>query len=245
MTSVLNSRALYDIYTVEIVMRDRLYGGIPRNKDLIKTWVEATTGHADAQAEEITAAAMEQMVDNVAEKSWIGFFRDEQKGLYLESRCLKAAIKQCASVLGLSRTKRGSKQILHEGAEVKATDGGDKLWLGKQEPDGIDERPIHVMTPQGPRTALKRGDYVENVKLEFEVWVLWTQHAETRHIGEEDLRMILALAQENGIGADRSQGKGKFDVTKFEKISTGLARSVPEKKDAKRKGAKEAVDEPS
>lgn len=216
---ILDSRRLYDIYRVKLAMRDRLYGGIPRNKDLIKAWVEASTGYADEISEKLTEEAKDKMVDNVAEKSWIGFYRDEKKGLYLEARCVKAAIKQCASVLGITKQKRGSKQILHEGAEVKAMDGGNRLWLGKQEADGIDERPIHVMTPQGPRTALKRGDYVEGVVLEFEIWVLTTAAQETRHIGEEQLRDILTLAQENGIGADRSQGKGKFDVVEFTKVN--------------------------
>lgn len=142
-----------------------------------------------------------------------------KKGVYIECRQVKAAVKQSASVLGITRKKTGSKQILAEGGEVKALDGGDRLYLGKTEPDGFEERPIHVMTAQGPRTALKRVDYCENVKLEFEIWILRTNAQEKRHIGEDELVTILTFMQENGVGADRSQGGGKMDVVEFTKVS--------------------------
>lgn len=216
---LIDSSTLYTRYRVKVVFRDRLYGGVPKNKDLIKSWIEASTGFKDEIAEDLTEQARQQMIDEVAEKSWNGFFRDEKLGLYIECRQVKAMIKQCASVLRITVKKSGSKQILAEGSEVKAVDGGSRLYLDRKEPDGFEERPIHVMTAQGPRTAIKRIDYVEKAELAFQVWCLKTAAQETRHIGEKELTQILALAQENGAGADRSQGGGKFDVVEFEKIS--------------------------
>jgi hypothetical protein len=108
---------------------------------------------------------------------------------------------------------------LAEGMEVKAPDGGDRLYFGMMAPHGYEEKPIHVMTAQGPRAALKRFDFVNKPKLSFEVWVLKTAAQETRHIGEDDLVAILTHTQENGCGASRSQGEGKFDVVEFSKIS--------------------------
>ena len=215
---LINSSELYDRYRLKIAFRHRLYGGVPKNKELIKSWVEATTGFSDQISEELTEAAKQQMLDETTEKSWNGFSRDAEKGLFIECRQVKAALKQCASVLGITRKKIGSKQILAEGGEVKALDSGMRLYLGRKEADGFEERPIHVMTAQGPRTALKRVDYVEKPTLEFEVWILKTQSAEKRHIGEEELRQILALMQENGIGADRSQGGGKMDVIELQPV---------------------------
>jgi CRISPR/Cas system CSM-associated protein Csm4 (group 5 of RAMP superfamily) len=219
-------RKLYDIYRVQIQFRGRLYGGVPKNKELIADWIKAKTGYDDEIAEGLTEAAKAQMIDEESEKSWNGFFRDEQKGVYIECRQLKAALKQCASVLGLLKKKIGSKQILAEGGEIKSLDGGDRLYLNKQEVDGFEERPIHVMTAQGPRTALKRVDYCEEVKLDFEVWVLQTEVQEKRHVGEDELVQILTLMQENGVGADRSQGGGKFSVTEFEKVQSGMSRAA-------------------
>lgn len=213
---MLDARELYDIFTVQIQMRDRLVGGTPRSKDMIRSWLEARTGHSDETTDE-QEAEIAAAIDAAEDSCWTGFCGDE-RGLYLHTRNVKAMIKQCASVLGITKKKRGSKQILHEGAEVKAPDGGDKLYLERQEPDGSEERPIHVMTARGPRNALKRVDYVNGARLAFEVWVLKTAAQETRHIGEKELTKILTFAQENGLGADRSIGYGKFDVIEFGKV---------------------------
>jgi CRISPR/Cas system CSM-associated protein Csm4 (group 5 of RAMP superfamily) len=212
---LLDSSELYDRYLVAISFRGRLCGGVPRNKELIKSWVEATTGFKDEISERLTQADAELVVNEVAEKSWISFFEDKN-GLFIQTRQVKACLKQSASILGITQKKRGSKQILAEGMEVKAIGGGDRLHLGRKAPDGTDESAIHVMTAQGPRTALRRMDYAEGVTLQFEIWILKTAAQENRHIGQKELENILRHAQENGLGASRSQGEGKFEVTRLE-----------------------------
>ena len=209
------SRGLYDIYRCTIAFRDRLCGGVPRNKELIKAWVTAGTEHNDEMSEAQTQEAKDAIINDVAEKSWIGFFEDAEKGLWMHTRNVKSAFKQGASMLRITTTKIGSKQIFAEGSEIKGLDGSDRIYLDRKTPDGTDEKPIHVMTAQGPRTALKRFDYVTKAKISFELWVLKTAVAEKRHVGEEELIRVLTFLQENGIGADRSQGEGKFDVIEF------------------------------
>lgn len=221
MTTEFNSRSLYDIYRVRLQVRDRLCGGMPKNAELIRTWVTARTGYDDEKSEVQTAEALEVAIDETAEKGWVGFAADG-KGLFVFARNIKAMFKENMSVLGIVKAKRGSKQVLQHGFEIKAVglyqERPDRIYLGRGDPDGTDERAIHVMTPQGPRAALKRSDYVVKAELEFEVWVLATHAAETRHIGEAELRAALTLGQENGLGADRSQGHGKFDVAEFEVV---------------------------
>lgn len=223
-----DARALYDIYRVKLAIRDRLCGGVPKNKDLIKNWVAATTGFNDAQTEVQTQEHLDAMTADVAEKSWNGFPSDE-RGLYLYARQVKALFKECATMLRLTTDRRGSKQILQHGFEVKSLDGRDRVHLGREKPDGDTEQPIHVQTPQGPRTALKRVDYVEGASVEFEVWVLATEHGETRHVGEDEIRAMLTFGQENGLGADRSQGSGKFDVVDFEVVQKAKAARAVQK----------------
>lgn len=211
-------RSLYDVYELSIQFRTRICGGMPRNKDLIRSWVEATTEHADSKTEELIKENLDLLVNDKADKSWIGFAQDT-KGLLIQTRQVKAMLKQSAQVLGITNQKRGSKQIFAEGMEVKAMDGGDRIYLGVQEPTAYHEGPIHVMTAQGPRTALRRMDYVERPLLRFEIWVLKTNAQEKRHVGEEDLVTILRHAQENGLGSSRSQGEGKFDIVEFKRTS--------------------------
>lgn len=211
-----NPKALYNVFRVTVVFREWVCGGMPRNKDLIRAWVEAGTKYADEQTEKLIQENAELVVNEVAEKVWQGFPEDEN-GLFIPARQVKAALKQSASLLGITKQKRGSKQVLAEGLEVKAPDGSDRIHLGVKEPSGTYENAIHVMTAQGPRTALRRMDYVVAPRISFEVWVLKTAAQETRHIGENELVSILQHAQENGLGASRSQGYGKFDVVEFSK----------------------------
>lgn len=213
------ARNLYDVYAVTIRFRDRLTGGMPKNRELIQTWVEARTGFDDEITKTQVKEELDLIVNDVAEKSWMGFAEDQTKGLFIFARNVKAMFKQGASMLRTTVQKPGSKQIFAEGSEIKGLDEGDRLYLGKMKPDGMEESPIHVMTAKGPRTALKRVDYVEKIDLSFNIWVLRTNANEKRHVGEEELIKILTFSQENGLGADRSQGQGKFDVVKFERVT--------------------------
>jgi len=213
-----DTREMYDRYRVQIAFRDRLCGGTPLNSELIRTWVDAKMADAPEEIRiRVAKEDAELVVNDVQERCWNGFFADEH-GPLIQTRQVKAALKQSAKMLGITNDKRGSKQILAEGLEVFSVDGGDRLHLGMKKATGTIERPIHVQTTQGPRAAFKRVDYATGVKLTFEIWVLKTAAQEKRHIGEDDLVKILTFAQNNGIGADRSQGEGKFDVVEFQRI---------------------------
>ncbi len=209
-----DASALYDRYAVTIRLRDRINGGVPKNSAVIEKWVKARTGFDDELTKAQTEEALKTQTEDVAEGMWTGFPRDEN-GLFIWTRQIKAMLRESAVLLGITKKKRGSRQIIQHGFEIKNPDGGDRIPLGVEEPTGSEEGPIHVMTAQGPRSALKRQDYVETPTLRFEIWVLTTAAQETRHIGEKDIVRMLTHAQENGLGASRSQGHGKFDVVEF------------------------------
>lgn len=213
-----DAKALYDRYDVTIKIRDRICGGTPRNPELLKGWIAATTAHNDETTTAQEKAARENLLQPTEEKSWNGFPGDE-KGLFVWSRQVKALFKECASMLRITVTKQGSKQIFQHGFEIKGTVADDRIYLGKKAPDDFAEGPIHVQTPQGPRTALKRVDYVQSPTLSFQIWVLKTNANEKRHVSEDDLRTMLTFGQENGLGADRSQGSGKFDCVSFVRVT--------------------------
>ena len=217
MNEKFEARELYDVYRVTIKFRDKVCGGMPKNKDLIEGWVKATTGYDDEKTKELTQEAKDALLDETTEKSWNGFRADEN-GLYLETRQVKALFKECATMLRITTQKLGSKQIFQHGFEIKGPDHEDRLYLKRRQADGYDEGPIHVMTAQGPRTALKRVDYVKGATISFEMWVFTTESGEKRHVGEKEIAKMLTFGQENGIGADRSQGRGKFNVVEFEKV---------------------------
>ena len=141
-------------------------------------------------------------------------------------------------MLRFTKNKRGSKDLLQHGFEIKAMDGGQRHYLDRKEPDGNEEGPIHVQTPLGPRTALKKVDYCEGVELTFEIWVLKTHPSDSRYLGEKDIVEMLTFGQEDGIGADRSQGMGKFDVADFTVVQKVKVTTKDEDKDEASNGEK-------
>ena len=220
------SRRLYDVYAVTIAIREQICGGKPRNEELLADHIRRKTGYddeltkkqqADAKKPPLDEEGLKELTEEKIEKSRTGFLEDG-RGLYIDTYQVKAMIKQSAQMLGFYKKKRGSKNMCAEGTEIKGLEHPSRIYLGVKVPDGTDESVVHAMTPQGPISGIKHVDYVTKPTLRFEVWVLKTAPAETRHMGEDDLVEILTFSQENGLGADRAKGLGKFNVVEFQKL---------------------------
>jgi hypothetical protein len=222
-------------YTVTIEFEDRLAGGIPMippgtdRADAYERWAkgqgvepeEAREGLAEALAAE---GDMPVGADDV-EGLQTGFRRDDT-GIYIEARQVKAMLRESAQRLGIIVQKRGTRQVIQHDLHVRALDGGQKLRLlmtadGKDVPleaaDGTDQRPISVVTRQGPRTALKRFEYVEEARLSFQVMILAGGVGDNL-IGPDELQRMLEFGGMLGLGADRSQGMGTFTVVSLEPV---------------------------
>lgn len=218
-----NPRSLYDVYAVAIAIREKLCGGKPKSDALLEAHIIRQTGHEDEATKKLIAQAKEGAtpeegdLENRVEQSSTRFLSDE-RGLYIDAYQVKAMLRQSGSMLGLYKKRIGTKQICAEGLEVKGLEHERRVYLGKSAPDGTYEATIHVTGPKGKLSGIKRVDFVEGVGLAFEIWILKTDANEKRHVGEKDLVEILRFSQENGVGADRSQGYGKFDVVKFAKL---------------------------
>lgn len=154
-----------------------------------------------------------------AERHVNGFKRDEE-GLFIEGRQLKAAIKEAASVAvaggklrarGWGTTNKGIQGFLAEHVVVVE----DKLHLGVMEPSGVHQRFIHKTLPgRGRISAIHYEEYVEDATIDFTVRTDFD-------FDERDWAMIWLTGGEQGIGASRSQGFGRYEVTAWER--TGVA----------------------
>ncbi len=232
----------YSKYRIRLAFRDRVFGGYPKNRELIRSWIKSRTGHDDEQTDKQVAEAEAALEGQLLEEStWTGFPRDEV-GVYLDSRAVKAMLRECFSVARIFVQKPGTKQIFQHALVVDGLQNQDRIYLEREdgthlgEPDGNIERPIHPDTAQGKRSALKRADYAERVEVEFLLRVLKTHPQEGRHIGRDELELALVIGQEDGLGADRSQGFGRFDVIKFDRLDSD--EDAPEPKETKKRGKK-------
>jgi len=185
-------------YKVTLKFRERLVGGVPQNPDALRRWLELR-GKEKHFVEMLGEIEPEQTPK-------IGFLRDET-GLYIEARQVKAGLKEAANVLKRVADVKNMRAKVKDRVFVYPA----RIHLGRKEPDGDFVRIVHGITMLGPRTSMKICEYVEQPEITFFLKVL-----NDGVITEEHLRMMFEWLSEAGLGAERSQGEGKFDVKSFE-----------------------------
>lgn len=202
-----------------------LAGGLPMDPNLIAAWVEARNKAASRERREAIKEAhrehLPELVEEEGERQGVGFARVDGS-LAIEGRQIKAMFKEGANVIkkivpggkkgkGIAALKKKVSECLFVDA-IYVPLIRDGLFI--REPDEVIERPIHVMTARGERTSIKRVEVVNDVDLFFPVRIL-----EGSEVTEEVMLAILDYCQVNGLGADRSQGMGRFVVKEVEHIA--------------------------
>jgi hypothetical protein len=223
------ARALFTLYSVRIELCDKVLGGIPKNPAVIEGWLRSKAGIADEEevrygmlrtlaelgvevSERMSMADAIEASKRLANTSANGFKADAQ-GLYIESRQLKAMLKENISILytGVEKvgpTRKGAKNYASERVYVAPS----KLHLGRTEPDGVELIIGHLTGPDGPKSTLTHYEYVERACFECTLMV-----AEDG-IPQKWWPRVWTLAEQNGLGACRSQGHGQFDITRWQRL---------------------------
>lgn len=201
-------------------------GGTPTDPKVAEGWLRTKLADSDDLIREAVAEVMadrgipaDQAIKEVDSlKHLNGFKRDPEHGLFIEGRQLKASLKEAVSVAanaGKITTKgwgspdsdsyrKGIKAWFPEHVFVLE----DRLYLGVTEPTGIMQRFVH--THRG--TGIQYEEYVEDAKVSFTVA---TDHKFT----DEQWAMIWLTGEQQGIGASRSQGFGRYEVTSWEPVT--------------------------
>lgn len=234
---------VFTTYRAQLRFRDKIMGGTPKDPKIIMGWIKTRMGIdeieelkrqtvltlLDLGVENVTPDMTVEQLEQAAEKfagsrQTNGFKIDPDIGLYIESRTVKAMVKECTNILFAGETwlKRpaGSVEGAYRGKGPKSAvservfPNPDKIALGRKEPDGVDLFIGHTNGPKGPQSNLTYYEYVSGAVVEFELMVardfmVLDQWAE-----------LWCLAQENGLGALRSQGFGRFDIEAWDKVPT-------------------------
>lgn len=217
-------------YRVELQVHDKLIGGIPKDPDTIRKWLSARLEMGDRELIELARETAEQMqadsgerpsaevlLDAVAAEAAQGNgFKTVDGSLVYEGRCMKSAIKEACNVAYPGTAwpgkpagiKKGLMRYLAERVFVEDL----YIPLGVTDPSGTEQRIKHIMTPQGPRSAINVVDYVEKPRLSFTVAAL------DDFLPNEAWLRIWQCAEEIGIGADRARSDGRFELTGWDRI---------------------------
>ena len=200
-------------------------GGTPSDDKVAEAWLRTKLADKDDLIREAVAKTMVERGIDAEEaarevdslKHLNGFKRDPETGLYIEGRQLKAGLKEAVNIAANAgkittkgwgdpdnaNYKKGIKAWFPEHVFVLE----DRLPLGVTEPTGIVQRFVH--TPRG--TGIQYEEYVEDAKVSFTVV---TDHKFT----DEQWAMIWLTGEQQGIGASRSQGFGRYEVTSWEQV---------------------------
>lgn len=199
----------------------RIAGGTPTDPKVAEGWLRTklTDTRDDLIREAVAEVMVERGVDAEAaaeevarNKHLNGFKRDAEGGLYIEGRQLKAAIKEAANVAGAA----GKLPLRKWGLTGKGLLGWisehvfvveDRLPLGVTEPTGIAQRFVHTFRGSG----IQYEEYVDDAEIDFTVI---TDH----EFSDEQWAMIWLTGQQQGVGASRSQGYGRYEVTRWERV---------------------------
>lgn len=205
-------------FNATITVRN-MAGGVPSDPRVAEGWLRTKlTDNRDDLIRDLVAQTMVERgitADEATElvditKHLNGFKRNEH-GLYFEGRQLKAAIKEAASV-----ARAADKLKKQWGATNKGVLGfvaehimvvEDTLQLGVTEPSRILQS-----FPKNPRTGQTGIQYTEVIdEATFDFTVI-SDHKFT----DEEWAMLWLTGEQQGVGAGRSQGFGRYEVTSWE-----------------------------
>jgi hypothetical protein len=216
-------------FAVELLV-GTIAGGTPTDPKVAESWLKTKLGlDKDAQIRAAVSEVMlergvlaDEAVEAISENKHLNGFRRDESGLYIEGRQVKAAIKEAANirwpypktVWGPSGARAGgtkgegrgkaSSSFFAEHVFVQE----DRIHLGVATATGVNQRFVHTWRGNG----IQYEEYVTDAKLSFTVA---TDHEFTA----EQWAFLWLTGGENGIGASRSQGYGRYQVTRWDKVA--------------------------
>ena len=252
---------------------EQLMGGTPSDPKVAEGWLKSRMGidKDDILAEkvaEVMAARQiseSEALDEVAKLKHLNGFKRERCSdcpegalcatgrhqLYIEGRHLKAGIKEAASVArsveNLSgrygATNKGTLSFVAEHIVVLE----DRLYLYQKDPATSKIAPVHEPSgiqqsfPRNPITRQTGIQYTEYVTDAIVGFTILSDYEWTR----EEWGAIWLTGGNQGLGASRSQGYGRYNVISWDMIGTGIKDPIgaPSKAAARKKRADSDADE--
>lgn len=152
------------------------------------------------------------------EQRWVGFSKDEL-GLFVPGGNVRAHLKDCAGVLtkamklghidglvamaNFAHHLKNAVYVREDRVHIR-----DKEGKRVMEASGYRDMTLSPMTAQGPRTCLKRVDYVEDARIVCTVLMMEYSQVKIAH-----LRKCLEYGEQHGFGQDRSLQFGRYKAT--------------------------------
>ena len=200
---------------------DEIHGGIPTDPKVAEGWIKTFLQPKEEIVQELVAktlvergvttgtADLKEVIEDVIKASQLnGFYRNAEGGLAIAGRHVKAMIKENANIAWPKKrwgpSGKGTKSYFAEHVFIP-----EKIIpLGVTEPDGIDQRFVHTWRGAG----IQYEEFVRDAEVTFTMFSDFD-------MPQKEWAQLWLRAQNNGLGAARSQGYGTFDTIGFDKIA--------------------------
>lgn len=205
-------------YTFDVeLLVGRIAGGTPTDPRVAEAWLKTKLGvDKDDLIREAVAEVMvergvgaDEATAVVSANKHLNGFRRDESGLYVEGRQVKAAIKEAANVRWPKErwgpSRKGTLSFFAEHVFCQE----DRIPLGVAEPSGVAQRFVHTWRGSG----IQYEEYVDEAKLRFTV-------ATDYDFKTEEWALLWLTGEQQGIGASRSQGYGRYTVTRWDKATS-------------------------
>lgn len=225
-SALFNSAHLeWDHYHVEVLI-EKLTGGLPSSEALIGPWMASRSAAAltPARVVEMTgepidrgaaqaARVLELDAEEIEKSHTVVFARIAGMAAY-EGRCFAGALKEAANILKATEgAKTGIPVKNFRSKVVERVFVCERYATFPLDQVQLEERPISVMTRQGPRTSLKRCEVAHDVSVAFTLHVMADGIVKPTY-----LEAMVNYCCLNGFGADRSQGSGRAELVDFVRL---------------------------
>lgn len=198
-----------------------LAGGTPSDPRVAEGFLKSKLGDKDDLIRDLVAQTMvergitaEEAVTEVDKLKHLNGFKRNEHGLYIEGRQLKAAIKEAAGVaratdklkMKWGTTNKGVLGFVAEHIMVVE----DTLQLDATQPSRVLQS-----FPKNPRTGQTGIQYTEVIdETSFDCTII----ADYK-FSDQEWAMLWLTGEQQGIGASRSQGFGRYEVTRWEQAA--------------------------
>lgn len=184
---------------VELEFTEMMLGTAP-DREVYKKYIATLAPEGTDIRDEV------ETLDAIEERGTTRFHKNE-KGLFIYNYMIIGFLKEAGNTLKEQLKIKAMKSKIEQVCFVAPR----KLYLGKDKPDGILERPKLVNGPMGKQSTLGRSEYIsEGTKITFTITLL--HHAE---IKLDTIEEIFSYGQFKGLGQWRTGGYGTFKVNVF------------------------------
>lgn len=215
-------------YKFEVQLRlSTIAGGTPSDQRVAEGWIKTKLGlDKDEEIQRMVAETMvergitqEEAAEEVSRNKNLNGFKRDASGLYIEGRQIKSMLKEDISIAaavdklpirGWGKTSKWIYGFFAEHVFIPETTVHLKTPSGNYvtEPSEVIQR--FVKTKLG-QTGIQYEEVCYDVVIDFTVVTDY-------EFKDRDWAMIWTTGEQNGLGASRSQGYGRYEVTRWEQV---------------------------